>query len=79
MRDSGAQPWDDEEMKSGNVSSAFLMTLFQSFTKTSAMVSKLCKKKRGERAFLFLTTEFFYTCIPSSLFIKTDDRRGRSK
>lgn len=38
MRDSGAQPWDDAEIKSGNVSSALLMALFQSFTKTSAMM-----------------------------------------
>lgn len=37
MRDSGAQPWDDEEHK-GNGTSALFMALFQSFTKTSAMM-----------------------------------------
>jgi hypothetical protein len=39
MRDSGAQPWDDEEHK-GNGTSALFMALFQSFTKTSAMVGQ---------------------------------------
>ncbi|CAD5206261.1 unnamed protein product [Bursaphelenchus okinawaensis] len=36
MRDSGTQPWDDPEY--GNYSSNIFMAMFQSFTKTSAMM-----------------------------------------
>nr|CAD2165728.1 unnamed protein product [Meloidogyne enterolobii] len=36
MRNSGARPWDDPERK--NNSTSFMLALFQSFTKTSAMM-----------------------------------------
>ncbi|KAF7638766.1 hypothetical protein Mgra_00001846 [Meloidogyne graminicola] len=39
MRDSGARPWDDSEGKNNNITStSFMLALFQSFTKTSAMM-----------------------------------------
>lgn len=40
MRDSGTEPWDDQEYRNNATGAAVFLALFQSFTKTSAMVSK---------------------------------------